>query len=233
VPQSLAICLDAPMQSWGSHARGTVRDTALEPTKSGIVGLLGAACGMPRHDKPAIAKLAALRMGVRVDREGILERDYHTVQGVPTTSGTGHRTVESHRFYLADALFLVVLEGDADLVDELHGALARPRWPLFLGRKAFLPARPLVAAGTGRFAQPIETVLAEHPWLETQRQVLEAERRKTDRVKLRTVIDCATTAADAQTRHDHPITFDPTHRSYRSRTVRIDRVDLTDAMIQP
>ena len=108
---SIALCLDAPMQSWGTRSRGSIRDTAREPTKSGVVGLIAAALGVPRDESDCLAELSTLRMGVRVDREGILERDYHVTQNVPTTSGSGHRTALSHRYYLADAVFLVVLVG--------------------------------------------------------------------------------------------------------------------------
>jgi CRISPR-associated Cas5-like protein len=38
------------MQSWGTQSRFTVRDTGLEPSKSGIVGLLCAALGRPRRE---------------------------------------------------------------------------------------------------------------------------------------------------------------------------------------
>lgn len=140
----LALCLDAPMQSWGLRGRATIRDTAAEPTKAGVVGLLCCALGVPRDDEPTIAELAGLRLGVRVDREGIVERDYHTVQQVPTTSGRGHRTVESHRYYLADALFLVVLYGATNLVETVAAALRRPTWPMYLGRRAYVPTRPLL-----------------------------------------------------------------------------------------
>lgn len=174
VASSLALCIDAPMQSWGTTSRFIVRDTATEPTKSGVVGLLASALGVARDDTESIAQLAELRMGVRVDREGIIERDYHTTQNVPTTMGGGHRTIVSNRYYLADAVFLVVLEGDPSLLTKLHAAVQHPHWPLFFGRKAFVPARPLVASGqdsgprsaVGLVNKRLDVVLAEHPWLE-------------------------------------------------------------------
>ena len=57
-----------PMQSWGVQSRFTVRDTGLEPSKSGTVGLLCAALGRCRHEP--IADLAAWTRGVRADQEG-------------------------------------------------------------------------------------------------------------------------------------------------------------------
>jgi len=55
----------------------------LEPSKSGVVGLLCAALGRPRAADGS--DLAALRMGVRVDREGVLKVDYQT-------AGSYHRS---------------------------------------------------------------------------------------------------------------------------------------------
>lgn len=120
-------------------------------------------------------------MGVRVDREGIAEPDHHTVQNVPTTSGSGHRTIENQRYYLADALFLVAVQGDPDLLTEPHRALPQPHWPLYLGRRAFVPTRPLTAAvgasvaapttGAGLIAGDLEIVLAKHPWPDAGRDI--------------------------------------------------------------
>ena len=72
-------------------------------------------------------------------------RDYHTAQNVrraDPTKGT-QDTVLSERFYLADADFLVGLEGDRAFLERLDTALRRPVWPLFLGRKAFVPSLPV------------------------------------------------------------------------------------------
>ena len=62
------MCFDAPMQSWGTKSQFASRDTAMEPTKSGVVGLLAAALGVPREEDDDIQRLARMRMGVRVDR---------------------------------------------------------------------------------------------------------------------------------------------------------------------
>ncbi|WP_267900695.1 type I-E CRISPR-associated protein Cas5/CasD [Micromonospora craterilacus] len=237
---SLALCLDAPMQSWGTRSRGSIRDTAREPTKSGVVGLLAAALGIPRDRTSSLVKLSQLRMGIRVDREGILERDYQVTQNVPTTTGGGHRTALSHRYYLADALFLVVLESeDADRLAKIQHALRAPVWPLFLGRRAFPPARPLVASGhydeartgLGLTDQPLEAVLATHPWLEDRPEVCTAERRRADRDPLRTVIDCDPADPAAELRMDVPLSFKSDDRRYAARTVRFGSVPLTDELI--
>lgn len=236
---TLALRFDAPMQSWGVRSRFINRFTATEPTKSGVVGLLAAALGVERTDEEAIRRLADLRMGVRVDREGLLERDYQVTQDVPNTEEKNHRTVVSHRYYLADALFLVVLEGPSEELERLEGAVRRPHWPLFFGRKAFVPAAPLVEAderrrnryGTGLRPGDLGTVLREHPWLEDRdRPRAEASRLRAERL-LRTLEDVPASHPHAELRRDHPESFSPGDRRFRSRTVRAGHVELTDAMI--
>lgn len=225
---SLALCFDAPMQSWGVRSRGVLRDTAMEPTKSGVVGVLAAASGTARDDEEQLAALAGLRLGIRVDREGLLERDYHTTQNVPTTLGTGHRTVVSERYYLADALFLVVLEGDEERLARLIGALDRPQWPLFFGRRAFPPCRPLLS---GMWNAPVEDVLRDHDWLEMSGRARDIERAKENRLDLRTVVDCDPKETEAELRHDVPVSFAHGDRRFETRTVLVGHVPLTKKMI--
>lgn len=67
---TLFLRLEAPLQSWGLQGKLVFRDSAREPTKSGVVGLL--ACALGRERWKFIGDLAGLEMGVRVDREGVL-----------------------------------------------------------------------------------------------------------------------------------------------------------------
>jgi CRISPR system Cascade subunit CasD len=231
---SLVLCFDAPMQSWGQRARFVVRDTAAEPTKSGIVGLIAAALGVARDDDAAIAKLARLRIGVRTDREGTVERDYQTVQNVPDTEGKHHRGVESWRYYLADALFLTVIEGQETELGRLHQALANPRWPLYLGRRAFLPGRPIVSISEppATICCSIEDVLATYPWLENQPNIRNAADRGEPRW-LRTVTDSNAADPAAELRNDYPLSFASGARRHGPRFVRIGHVQLTSQMRNP
>jgi CRISPR system Cascade subunit CasD len=131
------------MQSWGTRSRFSNRDTGLEPSRSGVVGLLCAALGRPRE--ASLDDFRPLKMAVRVDREGRLMRDYHTAQEVrrADTSKKPQETVLSERFYLGDADFLVGLAGDHVFINELVTALEMPKWQLSLGRKAFVPGLPV------------------------------------------------------------------------------------------
>jgi CRISPR system Cascade subunit CasD len=155
------------MQSWGTQSRFDVRDTGYEPSKSGVVGLLCAALGRPRHQP--VDDLARLEMGARVDRQGTLQRDYHTAGkgGFYRVSGVVERKslIESTRYYLADAIFLVGLAGDADLLDDLFHALRDPVWMLYLGRKAFVPGEPIWLPDGLRHGEGLMQALRVYPWL--------------------------------------------------------------------
>ncbi len=137
---TLLLRLSAAMQSWGAQSRFSVRDSGLEPTKSGLIGLVCAALGIAREDEAQLQQLAGLKMGVRVDREGVLKRDYHTAKNILKASGGIKETDVSNRYYLADAIFLVGLEGEnLGLLERIQAGLQKPVWPLYLGRKAFVP----------------------------------------------------------------------------------------------
>jgi CRISPR system Cascade subunit CasD len=153
---TLLIRLAGPMQSWGLDSRFDQRDTGLEPSKSGVLGLICAAFGKPRDDSPGpwpkLAQLAELKMGVRVLRQGSLRVEYQTAgggdfagqrYGVWKASGGIGGTVVSQRHFLSDADFLVGLEGDVTLLQQIEQALRAPVWPLSLGRKSYVPTLPV------------------------------------------------------------------------------------------
>lgn len=143
---TLLLRLEGPMQSWGYRSRFDYRDTALEPTRSGVIGMICAAMGIARGED--ISRFDSIRMGVRVDKEGRPERDYHTALDVIKADGSGTGTVVSYRDYLADAIFTVGLESfDLKLLNNIEANLRDPKWPLFLGRKSFcLSEHPLSAS---------------------------------------------------------------------------------------
>lgn len=202
---TLLMRLAGPMQAWGTTSRFDERDTQLEPSKSGVVGLLCAALGRDRAEP--VNDLAQLRMGVRVDREGLLMRDYQTATGVLIAADAKpkmDRTVVSPRYYLADAAFLVGMEGtDWALLEQLNAALRAPFWPLALGRKSFAPSMPVWLADApqdGPFAglhpDALEAALAEQPRIAPPRFEHRGE-------PLRLLLEHPSAGA---LRHDQPIT---------------------------
>jgi CRISPR system Cascade subunit CasD len=186
----------APMQSWGTRSRFTHRDTGREPSKSGVIGLLCAALGRPRAEP--LHDLAALRLGVRVDQEGDVRRDFHTAgQGGiwKVSGGVKKDIVVSDRYYLSDARFLVGLEGDPALLEELDAALRAPAWFLFFGRKSFMPAER-VWLDDGLVEAPLMDALREYRWLGSGKPP----------ARLRVVVD---DPVGSLTANDLPLSFDP------------------------
>ena len=166
----LTLRLEGPMQAWGSDAKWDYRATELYPTKSGVVGLLACALGLERGDAE-IAEIAdAIQMAVRADRPGERMLDYQTITGAPLLNAEGKKraggqTFISRREYLADASFLVALEGPGDLIDRLSTALERPHWPYYLGRKNCIPACPVLEKGK-RSYDSLSDALQHHPLAE-------------------------------------------------------------------
>jgi CRISPR system Cascade subunit CasD len=164
------------MQSWGTTSRFDQRDTGKEPSKSGVIGLLAAALGIDRENWNDLEPLTRLTIGTRHDRPGIPRRDYQTAGCAATDTiikadGTQAKDgVVSQRFYLADAAFLVALEGnDRALLEKLHAHLQNPVWPLALGRKSYLPSEP-ISIDSGLQDAPLMDVLAKWPWIVSQRK---------------------------------------------------------------
>jgi hypothetical protein len=112
-------------------------------------------------------RLNTLCMGVRMDRAAPcggtttpLARVVALLPPLAASRPARRAPLITRREYLADASFLVALQGDEQLVRDVVGALAKPRWPLFLGRKSCPPSvPPLVLRKTegGAFEPRIES----------------------------------------------------------------------------
>lgn len=159
----LVFQLQAPLSAWGETAVGEFRPTANYPSESALLGLLAAALGVRREEEDAHA---ALRRGygfaIGVLSSGRLLRDYHTAQ-VPGRVSLKNRphnsrrdelslpkdelnTILSTRDYRQDAASVVavqVRDGAPYALGDVAQALAKPRFTLYLGRKACPPALPL------------------------------------------------------------------------------------------
>lgn len=74
---------EGPLQSWGVTGRHKYRDTLRFPTLSGTVGMMASALGIGRNNTDALAALTerVAAMTVRIDRQGRLLEDYHTIGG--------------------------------------------------------------------------------------------------------------------------------------------------------
>ena len=80
--------LFGPMASWGEVAAGELRPTQDHPTRSAVLGFLGACLGIDRADHQAHRDLSdGLYLGVFVEHAGTMIEDYHTTQTPDGTRG--------------------------------------------------------------------------------------------------------------------------------------------------
>jgi len=160
--------LYGPIASWGDIAVGEVRPSHTHPSKSAVLGMVAAALRINRDQEEKHSELAAAYgLAVQVDSMGVPLVDYHTVQVPPSGSGRNRRvfatrreelrtlprdelkTILSRRDYRMDALAKVALWARTVTppysLEEIQGALERPGYVLYLGRKSCPLALPLEA----------------------------------------------------------------------------------------
>lgn len=188
---TLVFQLQAVFASWGEPAVGEYRGTAEMPSRSALIGLLGAALGIDRVDEGAHASLRdGYGYATGLLREGNLLRDYHTTQVPPRSAlkgivATTRRqetalprdklsVVLSTRDYRQNAAWLVALQPRATAAYSLEAiaeALRRPHFVLYLGRKSCAPTAPLcpqilaedyVEAAFARYVEAYEARRAAH-----------------------------------------------------------------------
>ena len=231
---TLLMRLSSPLQAWGLDDKFDRRGTMREPTKSGVVGLLAAALGRGRDEE--VGDLSRLRFGVRIDQPGQLLRDFHTAR-----HSEGKPPYVSERYYLADAVFLAGVEGDAAFMRELDDALRSPAFPLYLGRRS-CPPEGRVSLGVR--GVPLERALREEPWQAGDwhrkrmlRQAGDLHRKRVEEPAQASAEPAQASAEPARLtlvvdagqpgelrRRDMPLSFSQAHRRYAFRYVD-DRVE--------
>ena len=141
----LVFRLYGPMASWGEIAVGESRHTASYPSKSAIIGLLGAALGIARDEEEKQQQLQqGYALAVELLTAGSLLRDYHTTQVPDSVGKFTYRTrwdelilgkerlgtILSSREYRTDALALVAVRALVDApftLAEIQAALLQPK----------------------------------------------------------------------------------------------------------
>jgi len=220
---TLALLLDGPMQSWGHASRFGRRTTLHFPTRSGILGLLCAAMGVARTDREGLRSLGQLNIEVSAfPREGqTIQRltDFHTVGGgydlkrerqcIPRKANQGAPgTVLTHREYLLDARFGVLISAERQLLQRLHDALLDPVWGLWLGRKSCIPS-DRICQGLHATVASARRHLADHLGVSPVRRVCEVERFEDGTDTINDVpLDFATREFSARRIFDEPLDED-------------------------
>ncbi|CAM3660505.1 type I-E CRISPR-associated protein Cas5/CasD [Xenorhabdus thuongxuanensis] len=157
----LVFRLYGALASWGVEAVGESRPTDTYPSRSAILGLLGATLGIRRDDE---TQLVALQQGIKIAIKqivsGLLMRDYHTAQVPSQEKKQAHltrkselrdksklNTILSSRDYLADGVWIIAIsltEQANFTLSALRDALLKPVFTLSLGRKSCPLALPMM-----------------------------------------------------------------------------------------
>ena len=155
----ILLWFEAPLQSWGADSKFSRRDTLEFPTKSGVLGLVLCALGASGEQKELLAKFTDLKQTVlsfkNQKNDASLLHDFQMIGSgynsdnpwedllIPKKSDgkapVGGGTKLTHRYYLQNAVFAVLLEVPEDLADSIANALQNPVYPIYLGRRCCVP----------------------------------------------------------------------------------------------
>lgn len=154
--KTLTIKLTAPLQSYGNEAASFNRRTTYPyPSKSAVLGMIGAALGYRRND-PRLATLNQLGFAVRIDQIGQPLTDFQIIH-INNAQGN---TI-GYRYYLEDAIYVAAIYGPDAVIQKIAHALHHPKFQLSLGRRSNPPAGSLQTKIHS--ADPI-AVLSALPW---------------------------------------------------------------------
>ncbi len=214
------------MGSFGDLAGHERRGSDQWPARSAILGLVGAALGVRRHDRQGQEEVSRWRVAVSTLSSGTRFRDFHTVQAVPTARikqpatrsdalgalRTGDNPVITRRDYLTDCAFGIALWGSGD-IQNVRKCLMRPCFVPYLGRKSCPLAAPM-APKVVDAESPVEALrhVQVPPFLESR---INPER------PLLVASDEPLTGGRVQVRWDEPLDREAWH--FGARTVHVAR----------
>jgi CRISPR system Cascade subunit CasD len=161
MPRFIILKLDGVMQGWGGHTYEDWRPTELFPTRSGLLGLLGACLGIDRQDVERLNILASSVLFAvqtqckRFEADEKIPKltslrlcDYHTILDARKVDGKPNENpVQSYRWYLFDSPFTVAVEETVNAqirLEEILNAIRIPVYTPFLGRRSCPLSRPLI-----------------------------------------------------------------------------------------
>ena len=162
--------LAGPIQSWaGPRVTGNVVNSKLQPTRTGLLGLLAGALGASRNQWPRW--IENVDFAIREDRRGQFCNEFQTINpridefrlradertfrerqlsihgmrvtktNLAFTPDARDGTSVIRRTYLIEAEFLVRVTCP-EHQDEINSALRNPIFTTYLGKKAFAPSFP-------------------------------------------------------------------------------------------
>lgn len=142
--KTILLKLSGPMQSWGTTSNYNIRETDYYPSKSGVIGIIAASIGIDRENDDAFKELNKLGFAVRIDQQGTLSKDFQIAKEY--TFQRKEKNVHLvNRYYMEDAIYLVAISGEDELIDKVYTSLQDPIYQPYMGRKSCpLPADFLV-----------------------------------------------------------------------------------------
>ena len=218
--KTILLKFSGPLQSYGSSSHFETRYTDYYPSKSAVLGLLSACLGDRRDEEEKIRELSKLQFAVRIDQSGTLLRDYHIAKSHKDT-GVELRTYVTNRYYLEDALFVVALSGEEELMDTLSKAIKSPYFQPYMGRRSLpVPADFFM----GMCEDNILSSLRKLPWQAASwyKKKKEKERQGVgERISLEVYADAEILeegkSSNTKLRRDIPISFSQKGRQFTFR----------------
>ncbi len=158
----LVVLLEAPLASFGEEAGNSQRGTANRPTRSSLLGLVGAALGILRSDVEGQKKLSrSLSTSTRTLSSGVLVRDFHTYESIPQAkgsfmtrrqalgSGEAITSITQREYRSGGVWQAAYVAGPATGQDSLSlellaDAFLTPKFTLWLGRKSCPLSAPVM-----------------------------------------------------------------------------------------
>jgi len=133
------------MSAYGLQTFDVHRKVNHFPTRSAIIGILGAAMGITRERFGELFDLSKeLTIAVQVNQCGEKMVDYHTVQNFRSPQGKIQKgTKPTYREYWCDSEHTFAISGDEKIINVLTKKVKSPEFGIFQGRKSCPLTRPL------------------------------------------------------------------------------------------
>jgi len=133
------------MSAYGLQTFDVHRKINPFPTRSAVIGLLGAALGITRENHEQLYALSnKLSIAVQVNNTGQKIVDYHTVQNFRSPMGKIQKgTKPTYREYWCDSEHSFAITADDKTIELLTTKVKSPVFTLFQGRKSCPLTRPL------------------------------------------------------------------------------------------
>ena len=127
--------------------------TENHPTKSAVIGMVGAALGIPRNDSKLDFLYENLDVKYHCEKPGSKIIDFQTVRPskgehfvtVEGKKDTSDAAIIKYVEFLQDSLFYVYIGGEETLLKEIHTAFCNPKYPTFLGRRRCIPIGRIIS----------------------------------------------------------------------------------------